>query len=132
MKTTIHHNDTIFEVDLSQPIDISIPITNNDENPIACYIDKPVIEPVEFGESVGKVSSGLSSTNFNNILHNPHGHGTHTHCLGLITKDFYSINQALKQFFFRAELVSVNLENKQEDLVITKDEIQKVLSMQKA
>ena len=122
MKTTIHHNDTTFEVDLSQPIDISIPITNNHENPIAWYIDKPVIEPVEFGEWVGKVSSGMSSTNFNNILFNPHGHGTHTECLGHITKDFHSINKALKQFFFRAELVSVNLENKQEDLVITKDD----------
>lgn len=128
MKTRIYHNNTIFEVDLSQPIDISIPITNNDENPIAWYIDKPVIEPVEFGEWVGKVSSGMSSTNFNNILFNPHGHGTHTECLGHLTKDFYSINQALKQFFFRAELVSVNLENKQEDLVITKDEIQRVLN----
>jgi hypothetical protein len=37
-----------IEVDLSKPIDISIPITNTDANPIAWYIEKPVIEPVTF------------------------------------------------------------------------------------
>jgi kynurenine formamidase len=117
-----------IKVDLSKPIDISIPITNNDANPIAWYIEKPVIEPVTFGEWVGKVSSGMSSTNFNNIQFNPHGHGTHTECLGHITRDFYSINQALKQFFFMAELVSVTLEKRGEDLVITKNSIEKVLN----
>lgn len=119
-----------FKVDLSKPLDISIPISNTDSNPIAWYIEKPVIEPVKFGEWVGKVSSGMSSTNFNNILFNPHGHGTHTECLGHITRDFYSINQALKQFFFKAELVSVTLEKRGEDLVITKDAIEKALKGQ--
>lgn len=128
MKTTIQHNNTLLEIDLSKPIDISIPITNTDDNLIAWYIDKPVIEPVKFDEWVGKVSSGMSSTNFNNILFNPHGHGTHTECLGHITRDFYSVNQALKQFFFSAELVSVSLEKRGEDLVITKEAIAKALS----
>jgi kynurenine formamidase len=128
LKTTIEHNDTIFQVDLSKPIDISIPITNTDENPIAWYIDKPVIEPVRFEEWIGKVSAGMSSTNFNNIQFNPHGHGTHTECLGHITHDFYSINQCLKQFFFMAELVSVQPEMQREDLVITKNQIANALN----
>jgi kynurenine formamidase len=128
LKTTIEHNDTIFQVDLSKPIDISIPITNTDENPIAWYIDKPVIEPVRFEEWIGKVSAGMSSTNFNNIQFNPHGHGTHTECLGHITHDFYSINQCLKQFFFMAELVSVQPEMQGEDLVITKNQIANALN----
>ena len=112
-----------FEIDLSKPIDISIPLTNTDENPIAWYIEKPVIEPVVFGDWIGKVSEGKSSTNFNNIFFNPHGHGTHTECLGHITNDFYSINQALKQFFFFAKLITVEPEKITEDLVITKDQI---------
>jgi kynurenine formamidase len=116
-----------FEVDLSKPIDISIPLTNTDENPIAWYIDKPVIEPVVFGDWIGKVSEGKSSTNFNNIFFNPHGHGTHTECLGHITREFYSINQSLKQFFFLAELISVVPEIQGEDLVITKNQIENVL-----
>ena len=116
-----------FEIDLSKPIDISIPITNSDKNPIAWYIEKPEIEPVRFGDWIGKVSDG-SSTNFNNIFFNPHGHGTHTECLGHITREFYSINQCLKQFFFTAELISVEPENIDDDFVITKKQIQKSLN----
>lgn len=127
MIATIQHNNQNFEVDFSKPIDISITLTNTDENPIAWYIEKPVIEPVRFGHWVGKVSEGSSSTNFNNIFFNPHGHGTHTECLGHITKEFYSINRHLKTFFFTAELVSVEPELRGEDLVITKNQIEKAL-----
>lgn len=117
-----------FEVDLSKPIDISISLSNTDDNPIAWYIEKPVIEPVVFGDWIGKVSEGKSSTNFNNIFFNPHGHGTHTECLGHITNDFYSINQSLKQFFFLAELISVQPEVQNGDLVITKNQIENALN----
>ncbi|KRD63183.1 metal-dependent hydrolase [Flavobacterium sp. Root935] len=118
-----------FEIDLSKPIDISIPLTNTDENPIAWYIEKPVIEPVVFGDWIGKVSEGKSSTNFNNIFFNPHGHGTHTECLGHITNDFYSINQSLKQFFFFAKLITIEPEKIGDDLVITKESISTSLNV---
>lgn len=124
MKALINNT---FEIDLSKPIDISIPLSNTDANPIAWYIEKPTIEPVRFGDWVGKVSEG-SSTNFNNIFFNPHGHGTHTECLGHITREFYSINQSLKQFFFLAELISVQPEEMHEDLIITKSQIEKALN----
>ena len=116
-----------FNIDLSKPIDISLPLSNTDANPIAWYIEKPVIEPVTFENWVGKVSEG-SSTNFNNIFFNPHGHGTHTECLGHITKDFYTINQCLKQFFFMAELVSISPEERNDDFVITKSQIENSLN----
>ncbi len=123
MKATINN----FKIDLSKPIDISLPLSNTDANPIAWYIQKPVIEPVTFENWVGKVSEG-SSTNFNNIFFNPHGHGTHTECLGHITNDFYSINQCLKQFFFMAELVSISPEDRNGDFVITKNQIENSLN----
>lgn len=113
-------------IDLSKPIDISIPLSNSEKNPIAWYIEKPQIEPVIFGEWIGKVSEG-SSTNFNNIFFNPHGHGTHTECLGHITKEFYSINQCLKQFFFTAQLISIEPKKVEDDRVITKEQIKAVL-----
>ncbi|MEM0541692.1 cyclase family protein [Flavobacterium sp. j3] len=123
-----------FQIDLSKPIDISIPLTNTDENPIAWYLEKPVIEPVKFGsegsEWIGKVSEG-SSTNFNNIFFNPHGHGTHTECVGHITRGFYSINQCLKQFFFTAELISVEPKTIGEDLVIALECISTTLDVTK-
>jgi len=127
VKATLTSNNQTFEVDFSKPIDISITLTNTDENPIAWYIEKPEIEPVRFGEWIGKVSEGSSSTNFNNIFFNPHGHGTHTECLGHITKEFYSINDTLKTFFFTAALISVTPEVQGEDLVITKDQVEKAL-----
>lgn len=119
-----------YKIDLSKPIDISIPLSNTDENPIAWYIEKPEIEPVVFGDWIGKVSEG-SSTNFNNIFFNPHGHGTHTECLGHITREFYSINQCLKQFFFAAELISIIPENINGDLVITEESISTALDVTK-
>lgn len=127
MKATVNHNSKTFQVDFSKPIDISITLTNTDENPIAWYIEKPEIEPVKFGDWIGKVSEGSSSTNFNNIFFNPHGHGTHTECLGHITKEFYSINDSLKAFFFLSELISVEPESQGEDFVITKNQIEKAL-----
>ena len=116
-----------FEIDLSKPLDISIPLSNTDANPIAWYIEKPTIEPVKFGNWIGKVFEG-SSTNFNNIFFNPHGHGTHTESLGHITREFYSINQCLKQFFFLAELISIEPESINGDKIITKEQIEKGLS----
>lgn len=127
MKTTISYNNQIFEIDLSKPIDISIPLSNTEENPIAWYIEKPEIEPVVFGDWIGSVKKG-ASTNFNNIFFNPHGHGTHTECLGHITKEFYSINQCLKQFFFTAELISIEPEKREGDLIITKRQIENALN----
>ena len=126
MRAKIQHNNQSFEVDLSKPIDISIPITNTDANPIAWYIEKPIIEAVILGDWKGKVSEG-ASTNFNNIFFNPHGHGTHTECLGHITREFFSVNESLKQFFFVAELLSVLVETQGEDLVISKAQLEKAL-----
>jgi kynurenine formamidase len=117
-----------YTINLSKPIDISIPLTNDDENPIAWYQKKPEIEPVKMDDWIGKVSEGKSSTNFNNILFNPHAHGTHTECLGHITRDFYSINKCLKKFFFLAEVISVQPEKFGEDLIITKNHIEKALN----
>jgi kynurenine formamidase len=81
------------------------------------------------GDWIGKVSEGQSSTNFNNLFFNPHAHGTHTECLGHITKEFYSINQCLKQFFFLATLITVQPEKVGEDEVISKEQIEKALKL---
>lgn len=124
MKATFSISDQNYTVDFSQPIDISIPLTNTDENPIAWYLDKPSIEPVRMGDWVGKVSEGQSSTNFNTIAFNPHGHGTHTECLGHITSDFYSINDTLKTFVFLAQVVTIQPEKLDNgDAVITLEQV---------
>lgn len=131
MKATIQHKDREYKVDLSKPLDISLSLRGDERNPVAWYLEAPRIEPVQEGDWVGKVSKG-ASTNFNNIYFNPHGHATHTECVGHITPEFYSINETLKNFFFLAKLVSITPQNFVENEVITKEALQKVLKPNQA
>ena len=126
LKTTIEYREQDFRIDLSSPLDISLTIRGDDKNPIAWYLKAPKIEPVKEGDWIGNVSRG-ASTNFNNIYFNPHGHGTHTECVGHITPDFHSINDSLKNFFFFAKLVTVEPQKKGEDLVITAKQVEKLV-----
>jgi len=120
---TFQLNNTEHTIDLSKPLDISIPLKTGKDNPNAWYIGPPKIEPVVMGNWVGNVKKG-GSTNFNNIAFNPHAHGTHTECVGHITKDFFSINDCLKTFFFTAEVITVSPEKTNDDLIITKKLLQ--------
>ncbi len=124
MLTTIRHNLKKYKVNLLKPIDISLPITASKENVNAWYLDAPKIEPVIDGNWTGSVKKG-SSVNFNNIHFNPHAHGTHTECVGHITKEFYSINDCLKTFFFISELISISPNEQEGDFIITKKQIEK-------
>lgn len=126
MIAEIHHNKKTLKIDLSKPLDISLSLRGDDKNPIAWYLGAPIIQPVRDGDFIGKVSEG-ASTNFNNIQFNPHGHGTHTECVGHITREFYSVNKALKTFFFTAKLISIEPESRDGDFVISETQIRKKL-----
>ena len=127
--------DSVGKIDTSKPLDISIPLSNTAENPRAWYVDLPKIEPVMENGFVGSVKDG-GSVNFRNIAFNPHGHGTHTECLGHITPEVYSVNQSLKEYFFKAEVISITpekLENEDGsvDYIINKTQLEAVLSGKK-
>lgn len=126
MKAQIQYKNKEYHLDLSKPIDISLSLRGDDKNPVAWYLNAPKIQPVRDGDWIAKVSEG-ASVNFNNIEFNPHAHGTHTECVGHISKEFRSINDSLKTFFFKAKLISVTPETKNEDLVITRKQIEKLL-----
>lgn len=126
MKAQITYHQKIYNINLSKPLDISISLRGDDKNPVAWYLGSPRITPVKNGDFTGKVSEG-ASTNFNNIYFNPHAHGTHTECVGHITREFYSINDTLKKFFFTSRLISVEPEKAGEDIVITEAQIRKYL-----
>lgn len=104
----LYLNSTNF-IDTNEPIDLSIPLSNTNDNLRAWYVDAPVIEPVRNENFVGLVTEG-AGVNFRNIFFNPHGHGTHTECCGHITKKVHSINQLMKQFFLPSLLVSIEPE----------------------
>lgn len=117
-------------IDTNQPIDISLPLTNNEKNPRAWYVDVPTFEPVRTEHYVGSVAEG-GSVNFRNIFFNPHGHGTHTECLGHITEKVFSINDLLKSHFFTAQVISiqpsmVQISGVEEDHIITLSQIKEL------
>ncbi len=128
VQLNIHNKDLI--IDLSDPIDVSITLQATDKNPRAWYIDRPKIEPVKTDDWIGKVSEG-GAVNFNNIYFNPHAHGTHTECVGHISEEFHSVNKALRQFFFLAELITVAPEGKDDDRIISAKQIKKLLGTKK-
>jgi len=127
---TIQYNSRKLQIDLSKPLDISMPIISSKKNVNAWYIDEPKIEPIKDGEWIASVSEG-ASVNFNNIYFNPHAHGTHTECAGHITEKVHSINQNLKTFFFLAEVITVAPENDNEDKIISKKQLQFALGNKK-
>lgn len=126
MLANIIHKDKTYHIDFSKPLDISLGLRGDSKNPVAWYLGAPVIAPVKNGDFVGKVSEG-AAVNFNNIKFNPHAHGTHTECVGHISREFYSINQTLKNFFFTAKLISVEPEKWMGDYVISEEILRKLI-----
>ncbi len=131
MTAEIQHGGKTFNIDLSKPLDISLSLRGDSKNPVAWYLNTPKIQPVREGDFIGKVSEG-ASVNFNNIEFNPHGHGTHTECVGHISKEFHSINQLLKSFFFSAKLISVEPEKEGGDFVISEEQLKQKFQKKEA
>lgn len=121
-----------YQADLSQAIDISIPLKDGFENPNCFYAPIPEFSPVRAGTFVGSTQEG-GVVNFKNVRINPHGNGTHTECVGHISKEVFTINQNLKEFHFIAKLISIYpelLENG--DKIIFKKHIELALEKNEA
>ena len=126
MIAEIKYKNKKYSVNLSKPIDISIPVRGDKNTVNAWYISKPAIIPEQKDDWIAKVSEG-ASVNFNSIQFNPHSHGTHTECIGHITPEFRSIHQTLQHYFFTALLISITPDKMGDDRIITKNHLQKVL-----
>jgi kynurenine formamidase len=118
MKTSIHYHNKNYVIDLDAGIDISLPIQQGENAASAWYCPPSEISPVMTEHFVGSVKKG-GAVNFNNISFNPHGNGTHTECVGHISKEFYSINQLLKRSFFLAQLITIAPKVIEGDPIIT-------------
>lgn len=130
MIAEIKYNSRKYRIDLSRPLDISIPLRHGRENVSAWYIDAPSITPVSFDNWIGSVEQG-GDVNFNNIQFNPHSHCTHTETAGHITSEVHSIHENLNQFFFLAEVVTIPPEEHNGDFVISKRLLQYALGNKK-
>ena len=130
MKAVIEYNSRKIEVNISNPIDISIPLDVKKESVNAWGIEDPKIFPEIVDGYEISVSNG-AVVNFNNIHFNPHSHITHTECVGHITKEVHSVNKNLKYFIFLAEVVTVVPESNGEDFFISEKQLKTALKNKK-
>ncbi len=127
--TTINNEN--YEVDLSKPLDISIPLKAGMKN-VNCFYAPPVeISPVRFGDFVGSREEG-GLLNFKNVRLNPHGNGTHTECVGHISKEVFNLPNSLEKFHFLAKLVTIIPTRVGEDRIILKNQIKEVFKNKEA
>lgn len=112
MKTRITHKNKTYHLDLSKPLDISMALRFDTTNVNAWYIEAP--------KSIAEMDSVAEGgvVNFRTLTINPHGHGTHTECVGHISAAFESVNSSIKQFFCTALVLTVTPETRAMDLVI--------------
>ncbi len=105
----VKHSGNSYTTDLNEPIDISLPIKNGDDNP-NCFWAEPVdISTIVVGDFIGSVAQG-GSTNYQRLSMTPHGNGTHTECYGHISADpNATIDQCLNKYHFVSVLISVPL-----------------------
>lgn len=123
MIASIKVNNRNHTIDLSKPLDISIPLKGAETDVNAWYMEHSKIVPHTEGEFVGAVSKG-AVVNFNDIWFNPHSHCTHTECVGHITEEVHSVNKDLKRYFFLAEVITIAPEKINGDFVISRKQLQ--------
>jgi len=109
----------------NSPIDLSWPLNFNGPNPSAFSIPSPSREPLRMGAFVGSVSEGGSCNVFALSLH-PHGQGTHTECVGHISREPIYLNDCLQRFWFRALLFRVIPREVTGDRIILRKDLKRV------
>jgi len=106
MKITLANDGAGREFEAANPIDISIPLRFNGPQPNAYGVEQATSEPCEYGSLIGDTRRG-GSCNFERYTFIPHCNGTHTECIGHITKQRISVRECLQDAFLRAQLISV-------------------------
>ena len=122
MKADLTIEDKIYTISLDEPISIGIPLNPFDKNPSCFYAGQPGAAPMEYDGFVCSVEAG-APVNFYSLNMVPHGHGTHTECLGHITSDFQKVNELLSNSFMLAELITVDPEQHGDDRIISGEQL---------
>jgi kynurenine formamidase len=122
MKQTVYLPGGRFEWNLKHYHSLAIPFVTGVDHVNAWYVPPIEKKPFTKGDFIGSVASG-SSVNFFDIKLNPHGNGTHTECLGHITKENESIKDVVIDPLISAQLITVEPDQKDGDLVISKEQI---------
>ncbi len=96
----------IINVDFSNGCPIAIPLDPHGAQP-SFFTNRPAnARALKVGDYVGDVNRG-GSCNAETVEFTPHCHGTHTECLGHVTSDRQSVQEAIDSEPVLARLVSV-------------------------
>ena len=99
-----------FAFDLAKPLDISVPLTFNENQPNSYDVPKASARAYRDGNFIGDVREG-GSCNFDEIKLIPHCNGTHTECIGHISEQRIALPSVLKRSFFRASVITITPED---------------------
>jgi kynurenine formamidase len=106
---------------LDEGVDLSQGFGPGGDNALAFHIPPADIAPIRVGDFVGSVAAG-SGANCEVIQFCAHGNGTHTECIGHITRERHSVNKLIGSRLMAACLVSVTPEKQGDDWVITAEQ----------
>ncbi len=107
MTIQLSFNGKKYNTNLSNPLDISLPIQEGDDNPNCYWADPVKFETISSGSFIGSIQAG-GNVNYQKLTMTPHGNGTHTECYGHISADKKAtINRSLTSFHFVAEVISI-------------------------
>jgi len=107
-----------FTASVADGTDLSQGFGPNGDNALAFHIPPAEIAPIRVGDFVGSVAAG-SGANCEVIKFCAHGNGTHTECIGHITRERNSVNKLIQPGMMAACLISATPEKQGEDWVIT-------------
>lgn len=125
IKSFFDYNE--YSIDLSKGFDLSIAI-HPKHGVNAFHIPDAKFEPIRVGSFVGSVAEG-GSANCENLFINAHGNGTHTECVGHISKERICINNCLKKFHFYVQVISLTPTEKAGDHVIESESINQLVRL---
>ena len=95
-----------WRADLDQPLDLAIPLRFDGEQP-RFFAERPAsAEPMRAGSFSGSVERG-ASCNCATMTLAPHCHGTHTECVGHVTREAFALTAVTPVAPMLALLVSV-------------------------
>jgi arylformamidase len=139
MELVTNINSKQFRVDHLNPLDISIPLLFNGNQPNTYNVPIASSKAYEDGTFIGDTRRG-GACNFEEYKLIAHCNGTHTECVGHITNERYSIQKILQEAFIPSTLITVQPEKgsatsdsyipekASDDLMITKKSLEQVLN----
>lgn len=100
------HGEQWLTADPAEAHDLSIALDFHGPQPNHFGADPARAEPMRAGDFIGDTRTG-GSCNAEVLWLNPHCNGTHTECVGHVTRERIAVNEALKDSLMAAALISV-------------------------